>query len=47
MDYSAESLRYLHIAFTILIASQVAYAIWLGVRWSRTSDRMRDLRRGR
>ncbi len=35
MEYSAESLRYLHIAYTILIAGQIAYAAWLALRWSR------------
>ena len=36
MEYSAESLRYLHVAYVLMIASQLAYVAWLGIRWSRT-----------
>ena len=47
MDYSAESIRYLHIAYTILITTQIAYAAWLLVRYQRTTVRLRTLRRNR
>ena len=44
MDYSAESLRYLHIAYTVLIAGQVSYAAWLAARWSRTARALQQTR---
>lgn len=47
MEYSAESIRYLHIAFTILIVTQAAYAVWLITRWLRTSKQLQELRRSR
>jgi len=47
MEYSAESLRYLHIAYTILIVGQLAYATWLFTRWQHTTTRLRSLRRNR
>ncbi len=37
MEYSAESLRYLHIAYTIFIAVQVSYVAWLAARWNRVT----------
>lgn len=36
MEYSAESLRYLHLAYVLMIVGQIAYVAWLGARWSRT-----------
>ena len=44
MEYSAESLRYLHIAYTLLITGQLAYVAWLATRWSRTSRELEETR---
>ena len=38
MSYSAESVRYLHIAYAIFIAVQIGYVAWLAARWRRLSD---------
>ena len=35
MEYSAESVRYLHVAYALFIAVQVGYVAWLGRRWNR------------
>lgn len=42
MEYSADSLHYLHIAYTIFIVVQVAYVAWLIVRWKRVQAATRD-----
>ncbi len=44
MDYSADSLRYLHIAYTIFIVVQVAYVAWLVLRWKRVNAAAQDTR---
>lgn len=36
LDYSASSIFYLKAAYTIMIAAQVSYAVWLAIRWKRT-----------
>lgn len=36
MQYSAESIHFLWIAYAAMIAGNVGYSIWLAVRWSRT-----------
>ncbi len=38
MGYSADSIRYLHIAYTIFITVQVAYVAWLAARWKRVTS---------
>ena len=45
MGYSASSLRYLHIAYALFIAVQIAYAVWLTVRWRRVTSALADERR--
>ena len=45
MGYSADSIRYLHIAYTLFIAVQVAYVGWLAVRWNRVSAALKADRR--
>lgn len=42
MEYSADSLRYLHIAYTIFVVVQVAYVAWLIMRWNRVQAATRD-----
>ena len=42
MEYSAESLRYLHIAYTLLITGQLGYVVWLATRWWRTARALRE-----
>ena len=44
MEYSAESSRYLHIAYTILITGQLGYAAWLAARWLRSSRALGESR---
>ncbi len=38
MDYSAESVRYLHIAYAIFIAVQISYVVWLAALWRRLNN---------
>lgn len=35
MEYSAESIRFLHLCYALLITGQIAYVLWMAVRWSR------------
>ncbi len=37
MGYSADSIRYLHIAYVLFIAVQIAYVAWLAAQWVRVS----------
>lgn len=41
MEYSAESVRYLHIAYSLFILIQVGYVGWLVVRWRRVQAQIR------
>ena len=38
MEYSAESVRFLHVAYTLMILGQVAYVSFLARRWSRINS---------
>ncbi len=44
MEFSAESSRYLHIAYTLLITGQLSYVAWLATRWARTSRALEETR---
>lgn len=35
MDYAPEGLRFLHIAYAVIVAAQVAYGLWLVRQWRR------------
>ena len=44
MDYSPESIRFLHLAYAAIIVAQVVYAIWLYNRWRHSSRPPQDPR---
>ena len=37
MDYSAESIRFLHAAYVLMALGQIAYVTFLARRWSRVN----------
>ena len=47
MDYSAESLMYLRIAYTVLLVGQGGYVVWLVQRWRQTTRKLQEAERSR
>lgn len=42
MEYSAESLHYLHIAYVLMFLGQLAYVLWLVTRWNKVKREDND-----
>ena len=38
MEYSAESIRFLHVAYALMALGQLAYVAFLARRWSRVNS---------
>lgn len=36
MNYGVNSMHFLWAAYLLVAAAQTGYAVWLGIRWSRT-----------